>query len=170
MCSLTVPPSSLASTSFFMSRSVGREEGAKGLQLFVCCLLYRIYWAFTPASASLHLGLVVSWPFMPLGLLQQLHCSSAFSPASWWATSGCRRWSVPGPMLWHPSTQIPPHCGLVVRLLPIGYGVSCIGRDSLWLEAISQLGISCEMKHSKRRIDNPVTREVSRKTEEFMFF
>lgn len=87
--------------------------------------------------------------------------------------------------------QVPPHCGLVVRLLPVGYGVSCIGSVTLGLEAIPQSGIcevaagflmdlhlaltkigkcylpSCEMKPSKRRRDNRVTREVSWKTEEF---
>ena len=81
--------------------------------------------------------------------------------------------------------QVPPHCGLVVRLLPVGYGASCIGSVPLGLEAIPQLGIcevavgflmnlhlalakmgkcyllSCEMKPSKRRRDNRVTREVS---------
>ena len=90
--------------------------------------------------------------------------------------------------------QIPPHRGLVVRLLLVGYGASCVGSVPLWLEAILQLGIcevgagflmdlqlvlakrgkcyllSCEMKPSKCRTDNRVTREVSWKTEEFMFF
>lgn len=71
--------------------------------------------------------------------------------------------------------QIPPCCSLVVMLLPVGYGASCIGVVPLWLEAILQLVIcevgagflmdlqlvlakmgkcyllSCEVKPSKRR-------------------
>lgn len=106
--------------------------------------------------------------------------SSAFSPAWWWATSCCQSCFVPWSRLWHLKDP-----SLLCFSDMDGCGASCIGSVLLWLEAILHLGIfevgagflmnlqpvlakmgthyllSCEMKPSKHKIDNCVTREAS---------
>lgn len=87
----------------------GRGERPVPICLLLCCIAsteYSHHW-LQPHGSSL------AWWFRGhlWSLLQQLHCSLAFFPACWWATSGCQSWSMLRFRLWHPTDPSMPWFG-----------------------------------------------------------